>query len=118
MRISDWSSDVCSSDLENARESDIRSLPLDRSVRTPMRWTKYHSGQLHYRLQRPNLLLTLKVACGTVEMKNTALIKRKSIVCSYVDTLDLLPCGILQIVGKHRTNSPRDRKSTRMKSSH
>src|SRR3546814_10495910 len=75
VRISDWSSDVCSSDL--------------------------------YRLQRPNLLLTLKVACGTVEMKNTALIKRKSIVCSYVDTLDLLPCGILQIVGNNRTNSPR-----------
>src|SRR3546814_20366567 len=72
-----------------------------------MRWTKYHSGQLHYRLQRPNLLLTLKVACGTVEMKNTALIKRKSIVCSSVDTLDLLPCGILQIVGNNRTNSPR-----------
>src|SRR3546814_8799931 len=82
------------------------------SVRTPMRWTKYHSGQLHYRLQRPNLLLTLKVACGTVEMKNTALIKRKSIVCSYVDTLDLLPCGILQIVGNNRTNSPRSEEHT------
>src|SRR3546814_16987041 len=112
MRISDWSSDVCSSDLENARESDIRSLPIDRSDCTPMRWTKYSSGQLHYRLQRPNLLLTMKVACGTVEMKNTALIKRKRDRKSVVKGKSVifsvaLGCGhkIKQINKKHKSDA-------------
>src|SRR3546814_10715017 len=55
MRISDWSSDVCSSDLHRRRRDRLRDADLDRNAGTdqggPRRWERPR-GAIHLESQR------------------------------------------------------------------
>src|SRR3546814_6744889 len=103
MRISDWSSDVCSSDLENAMNILLAidgSSASDRAAR--------HVVQLAGQLQSPPMLLMVNVAAPLLPQAARKL-GRKS-------TAEYYASGSEYAVRKAR--SILDRKSTRLNSSH
>src|SRR3546814_9539348 len=102
MRISDWSSDVCSSDLFAILETHYRDMQdIEFTVQQGKLW------MLQTRSGKRTAKAALKIA---VDMANEGLITQEEAIAR-VD-----PAALDQLL--HPTLDPKDRKSTRLNSSH
>src|SRR3546814_7246719 len=101
MRISDWSSDVCSSDLEALGYLQKHPINKRYSLRVSTLALGYRYLLVNQNVERANpFLLDLNLTCG------------ETVNYSEPD------CSDMVYVGRFPTSSRTDRKSTRMNSSH
>src|SRR3546814_2963593 len=103
MRISDWSSDVCSSDLIDVQETPIQQVLLNAIARQTFDPSVPPCGQQAISLS--GLAPCLRGECGGIGQVGTQL-------------AHYLEAGLVVLVALDKAQLKKDRKSTRLNSSH